>query len=243
MRTLWFRESTLVRFCTFATALATLGAAQPEPSASEAPTPLKEIGRVRTSVCSTIVVHANSAIDAALSNDSDLHNLIVSLATTDMDGVTDLKRHFLYRDFEKAAAKLHMTALDGEAEVRRLRALAADSPEPRKTELKAFADALGGALARQRLMAVDAQRLLLVQQGRAEKAGDDALIASNVTARTGTAQFANPASSSAPTTVEQNNSVDKAFRSVAADFVEREKLVTIDEGVAADHSLGATTGC
>jgi len=234
-------RSLLVRLGTIATAIAVLGGAPaPNPAPSDPPTPLKEIGRVRASVCATIVVHANAAIDDALANDSDLHGLILALTTADMDDATDLKKHNTYHDLELAAAKVRETALDGEGEIRRLRALAADSPEPRKSELKAFADALGAALYRQRLMAIDAQRLAGVQQGREEKAMDDTNFAN------GAAQFSRIAPRSTPTAgpiVPPATSIDKAFTSVAADFADRSKLVTVDEGVAADRSLGATTGC
>jgi hypothetical protein len=241
MRSFRFRESMLVRLCTAVTALAALGVSPPpEPAASEAPTPLKEIGRVRASVCSTIVVHANSAIDDALSNDADLHALIGGLTTAKLDDATELQKHNAFREFEQAAAKLRETAIDGEAEVRRLRALAAESPEPRKSELKAFADALGGALYRQRTMAIDAQRLLAVQQGRADSAASELTFAQHAApaGRPDIIVQATPGPLIAP-----GYAYDKAFRLVAADFVERTKLVAVDEGVAADHSLGATTGC
>ncbi len=241
MRTLRFGGSTLVRLCTAASVSAMLGVApSPEPAASDAPTPLKEIGRVRTSVCSTIVVHANSAIDDALANDSDLHNLIAALVTANMDDATELKRRNTYHDLERVASKLRETALDGEGEVRRMRALAAESPEPRKSELRAFADALGGALYRQRTIAIDTQRLLAVQQGREAKAEADAQSATDAT--TFNSRGGAMPRKDAPYAT-QPGSVDAAFRSVASDIADRTKLVTADEGVAADHSLGATTGC
>jgi len=241
MRSFRFRESMLVRLCTVATAFVALGATpQPEPAASEPPTPLKEIGRVRASVCSTIVVHANSAIDDALANDGDLRSLIAALTTAKLDDATELQRRNAFHDFERAAAKLRETALDGEGEIRRLRALAAESPEPRKSELKAFADALGGALYRQRVMAIEAQRLLIVQQGRAERAGDDLAFAPQAApaGRPDAVVLATPGPLSPP-----SYAYEKAFKLVAADFADRTRLITIDEGVAADHSLGATTGC
>jgi hypothetical protein len=236
-------RSLLGSFCTVAVTLAGLGAApQPQPAASEEPTPLKEIGRVRTSVCSTIVVHANSAIDDALADDSDVHALIAGLAGANMDDATELKRHNTYHDLELAAAKLRETALDGEAEVRRMRALAADSPEPRKSDLKAFADAIGGALYRQRMMAIDAQRLLAVQQGRESRAEVATQTAADPPSLNNRAPNTNQAPAPLPLAAPAG-SVDQAFRSVAAEFVERTKLITADEGVAAGHSLGATTGC
>jgi hypothetical protein len=227
MRSFRSGTSPLVRVCTAATALAMLGTApQPEPSASGAPTPLTEIGRVRTSVCATIVAHANGAIDDALADDTDVHDLIVGLETAQLDGATDFKRRTTYGEIERAAARLRETALAGEDEIRRMRADAADSPEPRKTELKAFADALGGALYRQRMMGIETQRLVAVQQGREAAGGLDP--------RTSSAAFGTSA---------QASSVDRTFRSVAADFIDRAKHIAVDEGVAADHSAGATAGC
>lgn len=156
-------RSLLGSFCTVAVALAGLGAApQPQPAASEGPTPLKEIGRVRTSVCSTIVAHANSAID--------------------------------------------------------------------------------GALYRQRMMAIDTQRLLAVQQGWGSRAEVATQTAADPPSLSNRAPNTNQAPAPLPLAAPAG-SVDQAFRSVAAEFVERAKLITADEGVAAGHSLGATTGC
>jgi hypothetical protein len=230
----------LVSIGLLSAAFSLLGATPaPVPAPSESPpTPLKEIGSVRTSVCSTVVVHANSAIDATLANDANLRALIVSLSTAGVDDATDLSKRNTYRALENAAAKMRETALEGEAEVRRLRALAADSPEPRKSELKAFADAIGGALYRQRMMAIEAQRLVAVQQGREESHAEDVRSAPDLAfpPRPG----AYPTRSAAPTAPP---SVEGAFKIVAADFAQRGKRVAIDEGIAADHALGAATGC
>ena len=195
---------------------------------------------MRTSVCSTIVVHANSAIDDALANDSDLHALIVHLATANINNATTLDKHNQLNALANAASKLRETAISGEEEVRRLRALAANSPEPRKTELKEFADAIGGALYRQRVMAIDAQRAVVVQQGREEAQSQSEFTAGmNAHPVNTLGQEMNP---NAVTTLAGAD-YDKVFKAIAAEFVDRAKLVAIDEGVAADHGLGATTGC
>ena len=61
------------------------------------------------------------------------------------------------------------SAADGE--IKKLREYAANSPDPkRKEELKAFADALGGALYRQKKAAVEFMRDVTIMRGREEAA-------------------------------------------------------------------------
>src|SRR5271154_6713856 len=63
----------------------------PAPLESGAPSKLKEIGRVNAlPACAVIVVHANSAIDDALANDSDLAILINHLKTTDLKSADNI---------------------------------------------------------------------------------------------------------------------------------------------------------
>ncbi|MGB8267029.1 MAG: hypothetical protein WCE44_11930 [Candidatus Velthaea sp.] len=222
---------------------ALLGAgSDPSPPAADAsPTPLKQIGRVRTSVCSTIVVHANSAIDDALANDAAVRSLAVQLATANIADATDLAKRKVINAIENAVSKLRETALAGEGEVRRLRQLAADSPEPRKTELRQFADAIGGALYRQRMIAIDTQRLIVIQQGRESVQNQNAMYAGTGTTADATGRTPDPVIEQTATAKQAD--YDQAFKTVAADIVERSKLILSDEGIAADHGLGATTGC
>lgn len=232
--------------------LAILAAPAPAPSPSDAaaPSPLKEIGRVQSlSVCSAIVVHANSAIGAALDNDQDLAITINRLRTTDLDDDNPIKRRNNMNDLQTLAGRMRTTARAGTAEIKRLRAMAAQTTVPaRKADLTAFADALGGAIARQRKAAVDLDQALAIIDGRRaveeintpELVGERASISgtnqpSAMTPNIGVMR--NPVAPTAPT------SVNGVLRTMADDYQMRAQAIFGDEGVAADHSLGATTGC
>lgn len=233
----------------------------PLPVAPPAPSPLKEIGHVESlSVCSAIVVHANSAIGVALDNDQNLAITINRLRTTDLDDENEIKRRNGMNDLSTLTGRIRIAAAAGTGEIKRLRAMVAQTTEPtRKAELKAFTDALAGALARQRKAAEDldktmtiidgrraveavdtpemvAQRSALVDSGRpVALPGDPGRTGNAVAADAGVMR--NPA---APTTPSRVNDI---LRSEAEDLQARTQAILSDEGVAADHSLGATTGC
>jgi hypothetical protein len=224
-------------------------------SAPPAPSALREIGHVESlSICSAIVVHANSAISAALDNDSDLALVINRLRTTDLDDDNEIKRRNGMNDLATLTGRIRGSAAGGSAEVKRLRAITDQTTDPkRKAELKAFTDALGGAIARQRKAAVDLDKTLTVIDGRRaveevdtqEQVEQRASVGSDPThidpARPSVmpepGAIRNPA---APTTPSR---VDDVLRSMADDFQLRTQAILADEGVAADHSLSATTGC
>jgi hypothetical protein len=212
--------------------------------------PLKEIGHVESvSVCSAIVVHANSAIGVALDNDADLALTINRLRTTDLDDDNEIKRRNGMNDLATLAGRIRVAAAAGSGEIKRLRAMAAETAEPtRKAELKAFADALGGAIARQRAAGVDLDRMLAIIDGRRaveeinspEMAGERASIAGLEQPGTLTANAGIMRNPVAPVTPSRVNGV---LHDVADDFASRTAAILGDESVAAEHSLGATTGC
>src|ERR1700712_5447846 len=132
----------------------------PTPSSAGRPTPLTEIGRVRAlPACVPIVTHANGAITDALEN----HRTLAVISTNQ-------RRNVLEQMLRQAEA-IAKAAKAGDAEVKRLREYAVNSPDPKlKEELKTFADALGGAIYRQQKAAVEVQRDILIMRNR-----DDAL--------------------------------------------------------------------
>lgn len=239
--------------------LATLAAPSPVPSPSAPPappSPLKEIGHVESlSVCSTIVVHANGAINAALDNDQTLALTINRLRTTDLDSESDLKRRNGMSDLWTLAGRIRMSAMAGTAEIKRLRTMAAQTTQPgRKAELSAFADALGGALARQRKAGQDLDHLLAIIDGR--RAVEQVNTQDLVEARDaiagpagGAMSTGNPGEPADPAVMRNIAApagpvhVNDILRTTADDFQARSQDILSDEGVAADHSLGATTGC
>jgi hypothetical protein len=125
--------------------------------------------------------------------------------------------------------------------VKRLRELALASPDPaRKAELKAFADAIGGAIYRQQKAAAEVMRDIVVMQGRA-----DAQEARRIKDRD------NPPPDSGGSSMYQNRAampppparLNDAMRSIANDLDDRTSAIMADEGIAADHSIAATSGC
>src|SRR6202011_2156393 len=135
-------------------------AASAPPGAASAPTPLKEIGRVRAlPACVPIVAHANGAITQALENDRNLAILTTNLRATDFDKLNFIQRRNAIEALMKQAEAMRVASSAGDVEVKKLREYAVNSPDPqRKAELKAFADALGGALYRQKKAAVEFMR-------------------------------------------------------------------------------------
>ncbi|MGD0474864.1 MAG: hypothetical protein ABSB70_16840 [Candidatus Velthaea sp.] len=231
--------------------VAVLAASDPMPAPSAPPpSPLKEIGHVQSlSVCSSIVVHANSAIAVALDNDRALALTINRLRTTDLDVDNAITRRNGMTDLETLASQIRTSAAAGSAEIKRLRTMAGQTADQnRKTELRAFTDALSGAIARQRKAGTDLARMLAIIDGR--RAVEEIDTPDWVAARAAVAEpergetldreaavIRNPA---APTTPSLANPI---LRDAADDFAQRAQTIFADEGVAADHSLGATTGC
>ncbi len=139
------------------TFLVAIASASPVPAASSAPVPaLHEIMRVRSSaLCGEFASHANGAIDATTSNDSTLLTLVDSLGRTKMDDSRLAWNNELLK-LERMSDEITRQWKTGEREVAQVRALAAKSTDPQeKLELTASANALGGALWRQRRIARD----------------------------------------------------------------------------------------
>lgn len=217
----------------------------PTPRASAAPTQLKEIGRVHVvSTCTAIVVHANAAISDALANDSDLAITINRLRTTNLESDNAIQRRNQFNDLATLAGRVRTASSSGDAEVKRLRVYAAASTDPqRKIELKAFADALGGALYRQKKVAVDLDKALTIIQGRRERAE----VASTIADPSGGSSFTVYAGrilpNDQPIPTATSPGYNLMLREVAENFQQRQALILTDEGVAADHTVAATTGC
>jgi hypothetical protein len=232
--------------------LAALAAPSPVPAAvaPTPPSPLKEIGRIESlSVCSAIVVHANSAIGVALDNDQNLALTINRLRTTDLDVDNEIKRRNGMNDLSTLAGRIRLASTAGNAEIKRLRAMVAQTTEPtRKAELKAFADALSGAITRQRKAAEDLDKTLTIIDGR--RAVEEINTPEAIQERSSIVDSGRPSSAPLADGVLRNpaapvtpSHVNETLRGIADDFTERTQAILTDEGVAADHSLGATTGC
>ncbi len=222
-----------------------LTAADPAPAASSAPrpTPLTEIGRVRAlPACVPIVAHANGAITQALDNDRTLAVLSTNLHNTNFDKLNFMQRKNAIATLDKQAMAVRIASSAGDVEVKKLRDYAAASPDPnRKEELKTFADALGGALYRQKKAAVELQRDITIMQGREDAAEARGIMhaANPVPPYLGAQVIANT-----PAILPGvPDSYNKQFKGIGDVLDDMTRGVQMDEGTAADHSIAATSGC
>lgn len=230
---------------------AAVAAPVPAPSASAPPTKLQEIGRVRSApICTTIVVHANGAISQALENDRSLAVLTTNLRAIDFDGENELQRRNSIDGLMKStqAVRTNFRAADGE--IKTLRAIAEASKDPqRKAELKEFADALGGALQRQKRAAEEFDRDIVIMRGRQEAADMHAIEQRDtrlVAAGTIPTQVLDRMDRQRAVNIPQpvpDGQWNRTMHDIAAALDERVVPIASDEGVAADHSIPATTGC
>jgi hypothetical protein len=222
-----------------------LAATDPAPAASSAPrpTPLQEIGRVRAlPACVPIVAHANGAITQALDNDRTLAIMSTNMHNTDFDKLNSIQRRNAIEAVMRQATALRENSSAGDVEVKKLREYATNSPDPqRKVELKTFADALGGALYRQKKAAVEVMRDITIMRGR-----EDAAEAREIMRRDNQVPpFLGAMQAAANPAMLPGNpdSYNKQFKGIADTLDELTKGVQMDEGIAADHSIAATTGC
>lgn len=131
------------------------------PSASP-DAPLKEIGRIRvtTPLCKALVGAATRAVAIETENDRLLGIAENTLLTTDLDR-NELAKYQGVREITKQYLDLRTSALAGNQSMRDFREQAKGAPTLEQREsLKTFADALDGALRRQRLLADDIGRLV-----------------------------------------------------------------------------------
>ncbi|HEX3550490.1 MAG TPA: hypothetical protein VHT53_08945 [Candidatus Elarobacter sp.] len=236
-------------------ALAAEPAAAPAPAApaqttapanGPRPTPLQEIGRVRAlPACVPIVAHANGAITQALDNDRTLGILSVNLHNVDYDKLNFLQRRNAIEGLMKQAEAIRVASSAGDAEIKRLRELAKVSPDPeRREELKTFADALGGALYRQKKAAVEFMRDVTIMRGREEAADAKATMAQDNTVPPYIAAQRTAAIAIQTDPLPAPNPVyNKQMRLLGDTMDDLTRAILVDEGTAADHSIAATSGC
>jgi hypothetical protein len=224
---------------------AATAATDPSPAPSTPATPtkqLREIGRVRVTVCGNIVVHANGAISSTLRNDATLARTVDRLRKADLESNPLAYQHGI-SDLDRLAGQLRDDAVRGAGEVQRLRDLAKQAKDPaRKADLQAFADALGGALYRQKKAATDLNGFiayLYARDMRSTPANDQMIQATkmdmgplspNYTPRTSVLTW-------------HEDTPNQMAAAAADDFQQREHEILADEGTAADHAEGAVSGC
>jgi len=129
----------------------------PVPAAAAAATPaspLREIGSVRvtTPLCRALVERAGDAVALETENDARLDSVLTILGTIDLDSNQLAKQNGEKLLLDRYVA-LRETAVRGNGVMKQFRSLAATAPEDRRAALDGFADALDGALHRQKIIA------------------------------------------------------------------------------------------
>jgi hypothetical protein len=211
-------------------------------TSAPSPRPLKEIGHVRalSPFCSQVVRHTNSVISTALSNDTRIAFTISDLRTIELDD-TILKKVNGKQELLKRYIDLHAAATAGEAQVSQLRADADSATDPdQKTAMKRLADALGGAVFRQKKLADQLGTYISyldshppLDEREQDRTLTNIMILQNVF---GTPYRGDPRQYVPPTLTE-------LARTAADRFVDDEQAITVDEGTAADRVEPALKGC
>lgn len=217
----------------------------PSPSPPVRRTPLTEIGHTRAlPICTPIVVHANSAITTTLDNDRQLAIMTTNMRNVDFDRLNELQRRNSIDVLMKQASAIRVQSGNADGEIKKLREYAAASQDPnRKAELKAFADAIGGAIYRQKKAAVEFMRDVTIIQGREDTAEVHAIKAHDngmVQTSNELSISSNPARAVIPAPPLHYNDT---MREIAQALDTDSQSILTDEGTAADHSIGATSGC
>jgi hypothetical protein len=233
----------------------------PAPQASPSPAPvLQEIAHVRASAsCAELVTHANAAIGIALGNDQLLLRTIDGLQTNKLDG-NEIEHRNGLDELGNFALQLNTQAMHGDAEIKRLRAIAAKATDPQgKAELTAFANWLGGALWRQRKIArdlngfiatMDAKDMAKPDEGQLDIYGtQDPMAPNGMTAPRLLTVNALPTTEGFPQAGPPREfgyhelTEGEMALAAARDFELRIPEINNDEAMAADHVVGATSGC
>jgi hypothetical protein len=139
----------------------------PQPSAAGGPLsaePLREIARVRavSPFCSVAIDHAVTAVKNGVDNDAAITTIVMSLRlrAPDLDD-SEMSKMRTIRDLSALYVRLTEQAVAAEHAAKALRTDAAKAPSPDVAKsLTAFADALDGALHRQRTISRDLASML-----------------------------------------------------------------------------------
>lgn len=217
--------------------LALANAAPPSPEPTASSEALKEIGHVYSSgMCSAIVSRANSAINTALRNDQTVTVAVNTLRKVNLESQNGIEKHNGMKAIEHLADDLRVSSDFADKQIKQLRAMSVEAADPvRKTELKAFTDALGGALRRQDRIGSDLQTMLLRMTGRdAEQEAYRQVLTTSpgvvLPSMLFDAQF-------------QPVPYNKVAHLFAKDLENRTLAIAADESKAAEHAVGAVNGC
>ena len=136
--------------------------AAPAPSPAPTEKPLKEIGRVRatTPLCRSMLEHATVAVNVVLDNDAKIAQTEATLRSVDLDSSAIAKFQGT-KQITREYVALRRASVDGIGTAKQLREEAQNAPtDEQKHALTSFADALAGAIYRQKKMAEDMGRFI-----------------------------------------------------------------------------------
>lgn len=217
-----------------------------------APTPvLKQIGRSAgaAAVCGNLVVHANSAIDAALRDDVLVGRVVTRLHEIDLENNAVSKRAGL-SDLNRLVVELSGESLRGESEVKRLREAAERNGASLSSDLRTFADALAGALGRQHKIGIDLNNFLAyidyrdMREVSQQPPPPQRRGTGNDPFGTGPFPFTAPTPTAPPGSPYAGaGSPNRMALAAANDFESRVAEIQSDEAKAAGHSEAAVSGC
>lgn len=249
----------VVRAALLATATVAQSVAQavtpPVPSSTASAVPstsvgahLKEIGRIHvtTPLCKALVAGAVHAIDIETDNDGRLALAERTLATVDLDG-NELLKHEGVVNLTQQFVALRAAAVEGNGIMRAFRAAAKTAPtDEQRANLRSFAEALDGALHRQKTLADDIGRLIAYLDAHPpiDKDAHDAMVF-NAILEIGDSRF--PRTTFDPRNDGPTGGVPEPLsvtaKSASAELVARAEPIGHDEDATAARMDPAFTGC
>ena len=237
-------------------------AASPSPAPSPTEAPLREIGRVHvtTPLCKTLATRAGNAANIALEDDSKITFTLLTLRHVDLD------KNIIYKNrgteqLRREYAALRAGAVQGDAEMKKFRdALKDVTDDAQRAALEKFADALDGALLRQKKLADDLSRYIVwldtqqpLTDGERELAERQAAIRNGARPPDPTAASgSNSKELTGPPQVVQNpfgndkdipETLSHSAKRAADELDIRATLIYRDEDTAADRIDMAFKGC
>jgi hypothetical protein len=236
-------------FVAFTLAAVTPSAPTSMPSSS--PAPLKEIGHVRatTPFCQGLLPDAVDAVEIETANDEKLDAVYGAMRTADFDSSRLAKFKSTHAMTERYVA-LRAAAIAGIDEVKRLRANAqAATGDDQRKALTDFADALGGALNRQKVLADDLGRFIayLDSHESLSKEDRDALVFQAMIDQSNSLNYQTRQVSMQNYAMSPLDKVPPLLSTVAKDgaddLQQRARPIAMDEKKASDLIDPAFAGC
>ena len=203
--------------------------------------PLRLIGRVhaKTAFCQQVYDHGGLATASALQGDADIDDDLQWLSTTDLDA-TELARQHGIAELSKRFTTLRSRARAAVDETKALRDVAASAPTAeQKDALVAYANALGGALHRQMVLAEAISRFMLYVNAHpavSQQQRDEDYIKAGYTPLGPFEHSADPRDRVPPTLTEM-------ARYAATELNTRRARERDDEVQAADHADAGFSPC